>query len=114
MKDGNAVPAKKDQSHLEFSYDMGQGQQNAHVTVNSRSYYIKTLTFANELLDALRVAIPFPCTEASEPELHILAGDRVRGMLSVEFDIAFVLSYEEALAKLEAAGFKTPTEFYLG
>jgi hypothetical protein len=114
MADTKAEPTPQEKDDLEFSFDMRRGEQSAHVTVNSRSTYTKTFSFANKLLSVLRTIIPFPYTEKTEPELHVLGGQRVKGMLSVEMGIDFNLPYEEARIKLENAGFTSPTEFILG
>lgn len=66
---------------------------------------LKTFKHANNLLAALKVALRFPYTETSEPEIHYLAGDRRRGMMCVKLDIAFDLSCKSAQGQLESHGF---------
>jgi hypothetical protein len=101
--------------HVEFSYNMGDSTTGrAYVVVNATGSYITTVAWVSELVSALQMHIPFKYDIASEPEVHILGGKRVKGMLCVEFLITFSLTNDEVHAKLEDAGFHRGTECILG
>ena len=100
---------------VEFSYNMGDSTTGrAYVVVNATGNYISTVAWVNELVLVLQTHIPFKYDIASEPEVHALGGKRVKGMLCVEFLIAFSLTNEEAHAKFKDAGFHRGTECILG
>ena len=89
---------------LEFSFAQKPKNGCVSIAVNSH-YYTKTIPFALELEKKLKEVIPFSFEQKGETNLNILGGQRVKGMLSVEMDISYKISDEEALTLLKGKGF---------
>lgn len=99
---------------VQFEYAFStpsEGRSTVGITTNC---YGKSISFAQLLDTTLRSAIPVPYRPNQEPEIHILGGNRRKGMLTVELSISTDLSDEELTAALKEAGFYEGLEFYLG
>lgn len=99
---------------LEFrysKYDTGRG--HLKVGVNARCRYDKSLAFIKQLAADLLAAIPFSFTIVGEPEVRILGGLRVKGMMSVEMIISPSVGYEDAIAQLQQKWFSEGFEVVL-
>lgn len=84
-----------------------------NVRVNP-NHYGKGLDVVNGLAEELKAKIPFPHKIASGPDVQILGGSRVRGIVSVEMTITYEISDDDAVAQLRAQGFLEGTEVILG
>ncbi|MCR4312144.1 MAG: hypothetical protein NUV56_02555 [Candidatus Uhrbacteria bacterium] len=76
------------------------------IAINPTSSYMKTIPFALGLEKLLKEVIPFTFEQRGETRLEKLGGDRRKGMLSVEMNIAFTnITNDEAIRQLKQLGF---------
>jgi hypothetical protein len=101
------------EGNLEFWFSRHPVLPNLNVRVNP-SHYGKRISVINELERELKDKITFKHEIHCEPEVHILGGRRVRGIVSVEMTIEPLIPIEEAVAELRAGGFCEGTEEILG
>ena len=74
---------------LEFRFSAPPKDGMVTVGVNHSRYYMKGLAEANKMERLLRSRIPFPFEVVDEPEIRIMGGDRIKGMMSVVMRINF-------------------------
>lgn len=101
------------ESSFQFYFRKSPKNADLRVWVHP-NHYNKSVDAINDLAAALPTKIPFKFEIVTSPEVRILGGHRVRGIVSVEMLIRFDLIIAEAVRQLEAAGFHEGTEEYLG
>lgn len=97
------IDSRKD---LEYRYGHPVESETIRVSVNPSRRYDKTIRYIKSLEKLLKDHFTFDYEVTSEPEVHILGGRRVAGMVSVEMTIRPVrITAKDAIAKLERYGF---------
>jgi len=99
----------------EFRYNGNRTPLNgtATISINSNCYSTE-LAFAQELAERLRAAVPFQVELFGKPSMHILGGNRSKGVMSVEMGIKFSVPDATAAQAFADAGWFTSLEYILG
>lgn len=102
---GKSYSSAKLFEELDFRMASRPATGLVRVAVNPRNFYVKDLGFLAELFKELKDKIPFAFDIVDGPTVEVLGGRRLAGVVSVEMQITFFISDEEADERLQVAGF---------